>query len=532
MRSRINTSTALLSVVMFMLFVNSNFALTTNNYNVANSIDSLLKSAVKISATDRDKAYELNSSAMKLAVESDNELMIADTEMNYALLNLYDADYYDAYSALNRAMDIFERNGEWLKLAKAYNNIGMIYNKLDDLHTAKRYYLLSYRSYNRLKEERGTVDSRENILYNNIGIIYDQLCNTDSASYFYNQALELCNSTGDDYGKSLVLQNIGKMYHRDDRIDSALYYYNMADILNKERGDVYGTAKVCLALGELNFERGKNDAAIDYFVKAKDIGTELKLNRIVYYASDMLTKIYEARGDTEKAYENLKISKMLGDSISKVASLNKIASLNLQKDIDKARYESELKRQQNFIRAIIISGVLILLVAFVYLIIKRLKSKIRCIQQESEKAREELNSKNKEVTSKALNLVQKSQLLKDISARIVANESLFNKKGFMFLESILKEINNSEDDMFWNEFELHFSSVHQNFYNQLLNDFPDLTNNEKRLCAFLRLNMSTKEISTITRQSSSSINVARTRLRKKLGIAKEEITINSFLSGY
>ena len=70
------------------------------------------------------------------------------------------------------------------------------------------------------------------------------------------------------------------------------------------------------------------------------------------------------------------------------------------------------------------------------------------------------------------------------------------------------------------------------FYSRLLKDFPNLTLNERRLCAFLKMNMTTKDIAEITRQSISGINKARTRLRNKLGITGDGVSIQEFLSKY
>jgi DNA-binding CsgD family transcriptional regulator len=60
--------------------------------------------------------------------------------------------------------------------------------------------------------------------------------------------------------------------------------------------------------------------------------------------------------------------------------------------------------------------------------------------------------------------------------------------------------------------------------------YPDLTQSELKLCAFLRLNMSTKEISELTGQRILTIDHARYRLRKKLGISNSEINLVTFLS--
>ena len=91
------------------------------------------------------------------------------------------------------------------------------------------------------------------------------------------------------------------------------------------------------------------------------------------------------------------------------------------------------------------------------------------------------------------------------------------------------EMRLKKDNDVWTEFETYFTKVHPDFYTKLSQQFPDLTPNEKKLCAFLKLNLSTKEISAITYQSVNSIMVSRTRLRKKLNIQGEETNLTNFL---
>jgi DNA-binding CsgD family transcriptional regulator len=78
------------------------------------------------------------------------------------------------------------------------------------------------------------------------------------------------------------------------------------------------------------------------------------------------------------------------------------------------------------------------------------------------------------------------------------------------------------------EFEKLFIETDEDFYKKLLDKYPSLTKNELRLCVFLRQNLSSKEISAITQQSPHSIVVARSRLRKKLGL-EESQSISNFL---
>jgi len=81
----------------------------------------------------------------------------------------------------------------------------------------------------------------------------------------------------------------------------------------------------------------------------------------------------------------------------------------------------------------------------------------------------------------------------------------------------------------WEDLELHFEQIHETFYMNLLTQCPTLTKNERRLCAYLRLNLSTKDISSLTLQTVRSIEVARIRLRNKLGLKGTSEDLNMFM---
>ena len=87
-------------------------------------------------------------------------------------------------------------------------------------------------------------------------------------------------------------------------------------------------------------------------------------------------------------------------------------------------------------------------------------------------------------------------------------------------------------DEIWEEFEVRFKQVYSTFYEKLRIDFPDLTPSELKLCALLRLNLSTKEICELSGQRPSSLDVARYRLRKKLGLSNSPVNLVTFLSKY
>jgi DNA-binding CsgD family transcriptional regulator len=125
-------------------------------------------------------------------------------------------------------------------------------------------------------------------------------------------------------------------------------------------------------------------------------------------------------------------------------------------------------------------------------------------------------------------MIRKNELITSVFEKLIQSKLLFKKENQKIIDEIIHDLQSSTDDDVWTEFEVRFQQVHNDFYTKLNERFPNLSANEKRLSAFLRLNMSTKEISAITYQSPNSITVARSRLRKKLGLDTDENLI-SFL---
>jgi DNA-binding CsgD family transcriptional regulator len=121
-------------------------------------------------------------------------------------------------------------------------------------------------------------------------------------------------------------------------------------------------------------------------------------------------------------------------------------------------------------------------------------------------------------------------MLSDISKKLVEiGKGAKKEETKEAITKINRELRNSADDKMLKEFTLRFQEVHKDFYESLLLKFPELTPNELKLCAFLRLNMSTKEISELTGQRILTIDHARYRLRKKLGISNSEVNLIAFL---
>jgi hypothetical protein len=129
--------------------------------------------------------------------------------------------------------------------------------------------------------------------------------------------------------------------------------------------------------------------------------------------------------------------------------------------------------------------------------------------------------------------MKKNELLSKISEKLGQIE--VKAQSFEIRQTIHhigKELKKSSEQDLWEEFEIRFKEVHSNFYKKISTDFPDLTANDIRLCAFLKLNLSSKEISEITGQRVATLESTRSRIRKKLGISKTPVDLVTFLSKY
>ena len=105
--------------------------------------------------------------------------------------------------------------------------------------------------------------------------------------------------------------------------------------------------------------------------------------------------------------------------------------------------------------------------------------------------------------------------------RIVINQNI--------IDETIDELRRSTNENTWDNFLIHFEKVHELFFSNLSLICDNLTLNDKRLSAFLRLKMTTKEIASITNVNIRSVEMARHRLRKKLGIHDSNISLSSFL---
>jgi DNA-binding CsgD family transcriptional regulator/predicted nucleic acid-binding Zn ribbon protein len=150
-------------------------------------------------------------------------------------------------------------------------------------------------------------------------------------------------------------------------------------------------------------------------------------------------------------------------------------------------------------------------------------------EQEYTILKNKLETKNKELASKSLELLRYNETLRTITDKLQSVEKYVGAEHKKDLFALIKEVETFSKDNMWKEFETAFKNVHTDFYENLIEQFPDLTPSEIKLAALLRLNFSTKEIAAVTFKSESGIKSIRHRLRKKMGLESDSNLITFLL---
>jgi PAS domain S-box-containing protein len=137
-----------------------------------------------------------------------------------------------------------------------------------------------------------------------------------------------------------------------------------------------------------------------------------------------------------------------------------------------------------------------------------------------------LENKKRELASSALRLIHLNEMNHKLILDLEKIGEYTNPKGRELVRTTIKQVGISTNKNVWQEFETRFENVYESFYQTLNQMFPDLTPGEKKLCAFLRLNLSSKDIAALTFQDPKSVDMARYRLRKKMELKPDENLID------
>ncbi|VXB99073.1 LuxR family transcriptional regulator [Flavobacterium sp. 9AF] len=159
--------------------------------------------------------------------------------------------------------------------------------------------------------------------------------------------------------------------------------------------------------------------------------------------------------------------------------------------------------------------------------IKELENAQQLMKIKNEQLTQDVDSKKRELAVSTMSLIKKDELLTLIKEDLKNATEITNKNVKTVISTITKNINKEDS---WNTFKEAFDNADNDFLKKVKHDHPSLTPNDLRLCAYLRLNLSSKEIAPLLNISVRSVEIKRYRLRKKMNLDHEQGLVEYILS--
>lgn len=363
---------------------------------------------------------------------------------------------------------------------------------------------------------------------------YDIAINYLEESLRYSQEIENHSLIG------ITLFNIGKTYVRIGQTEKGIDYLKKSVHYSKnishhplseswalkKLGDVYTE--------ELNMPK----KALSY------------LNRAIILADSVGNKddLYQAYRDRSQAYAVLGMhKKALEDHITYKSINDTVYNIKKSKEVERLKTEFETKEkeqqiavQKNEINLLeqkakisrlqkILLGVGLILsliaISFGYY---GFRQKVKRNKAEKEKLDNELAFKKKELTTHALHLAKKNEVLAGIKEQAQQLKNEQNKSGYQHL---IRTIDfDLQDDNNWENFSNYFLQIHKDFNTKIKEQYPTISVSELRFLSLVKMNLSSKEIASILNISNEGIKKARYRVRKKLNLSPEDSLEDLILS--
>ena len=524
-----------------------------------------------------DSALVYTQKAFNAGNTTGNKQLIAKALQNLGFINFKRGNKTEALKKYNEALPVFKSSGDKYNTAKTLKGIARVYSSVAEYEKSLKYNLDALRLFEELNDTMNVAATCVNLggvnvylkqydnavmfhnrafslfsrLHNtrmssrclaNIGNVYISQEDTIKALTYYQKALKINKDQNDKQFQSYLTNNIGLVYEKQHKYHKALEFYQKSLKIKNEIGDSYAAAETYRNIGNLYIEFHKFDTALYYEMQAKNIAIKLSAKELLKKCYKSLSKIYAAKGDYNnflnsfENYTNLKDSIFIEENAKQIAEMQtKYETEKKEKENILLRTDIEIRKAQNH-RLIIGLSLLGFIVILLFIIIFQVKKvylqKRRLTEERNKNLKEKLSYQNRELTAKALYLAKQNEvnvsILNDLK---VLSDTISSEKERNIILDIFNKIKQSNRDDLWKEFETRFESVHSGFYNNLEKQFPALSPNERKLCALLRLNMTTKDISSITFQSVRAVEVARYRLRKKLNLTSEDNLI-TFLNKF
>lgn len=474
-------------------------------------------------------ALEYAYKAEKLSQEHSNKELYAQTILIIADIHMDADSSHQKFDLLFRALDIFDQLEDVKGKSHAYTSISAAYYKFGKIEKALEYCQKSLDESLKINDLNGV--SRA---LNNFGAMYQVLKKYERGKEYYLESLKIAHQMHDELLAGMIYLNLSRVYRNLNDIDSSFYNLEQAMTIFKTIQNHQHIAMSYIIMADYYMETYQYDLAFENAETALEISKTRHLDELIAYSSKILQELYEITGDIKNAYTYSQVYHHLKDSLSSQTADTRIEQIEMKYAYEHALLEKESEQKHKRLTYITIFTAIVALMSLALMTIY-FKSKMRVARsiQEKVKLESELEIKHKELTTNTMSLLKTNKTLNEITDHLIEVLDYDNLQDAQSaINAVINTVKQATRSKVWKEFEMRFQQVHSNFNENLLAQFPKLTALDLRLCALLRLNLTTKEISELTGQRTSSLEIARSRLRKKFGITDRSTNLVVFLSSF
>jgi len=481
-------------------------------------------------------SYFKNAEALEMLNLAQQNLKKADDPGLEALVNFYFGKFNFRISNSDIALDHYLKAadqslaaGDSSLYSKSLMNIGNLYIEKGALDRGRDYLSKAIE----VDQQTGNLENLS-VNYHQMGVYHLKKGEMDSAKFYLDYELKMNKESNNILLYIYNLSNLASLQIENNELDkgesNSLEALRLLDSIGGLMPPTFSRSVIHANLGVLNKKRGDFEKALYYFKMAnQDITFKFVPELSIKLLFD-LYEIHKEMGNHALSHSYLGQYLQLRDKNDKAVADQNLLAMEMRYNFNRLQQEHEHERRR--IKLVLYSTMALLGMGLFALVmfVQRQRIKIKNDQLLKNIQEIKLERLNRELASQALNMVRinerKINLIKTLKERMPS----FKRENQMVVSSIIDDLEKEKNELAWKEFEMRFTEVHSDFYKKLSRINPNLTINERRLCAFLLLDMTTKEISSITGQNLRAIEQARTRLRKQLDLTNSSVSITTFLS--
>lgn len=523
-------------ILLFCSFFISSNTFSQNSNLSQENIEKIFDKAIDLRFKNQDSSLILFQKSHELFLEKKDTIRAVRSLTEKSLVYANRAQYANSYNVLWSALILIDSTNLKVTKSNVYNQLGSIYNYFKREDKALEYLKRALKINKDLVREKKILSSELVRYYYSITTSYRELGKTELAKTYLDSSYLYFSESKTSLSKPFLEFEKANIFALQNRNDEALDIFKRIHPWFQEKQPSY-LVLFYKFWGDVYLNLMQLDKSEALYKKALNISREYKshidFTPLIY---EKLTELYLKQNDYENAFKNLEIAKNLDAKFFDSRSPNNQLLLEIkddyrlekerQKKLIQAHYlkqleqEDEIKNLQRFI--LLVSVIFILIIGYFY--IKNLRNKHKAEKQlirrnkelEIKKAKELLELKNKELAASALQLIEKDEFMKNLKTKIREGEPTIKKSE---LNKILRSasVNNTSS---WDEFKMRFIEVNKEFYDKIFEKYPKLSQGDQKICALIKLNMSSKEMSRLLGISVESVHTSRHRIRKKMNLSR------------